>query len=77
MSARSRSRPLKIELPRAIQFALLSLELQGQGGFPMSVPITGHTVGWVEQEIQAWLTGKLAERRPSPAVAVRNTRWPG
>jgi prophage regulatory protein len=49
-------------------------ELQGQGLFPMSVPITGHTVGWVEQEVQAWLTGRLAERRPSPTVAIRHTR---
>jgi prophage regulatory protein len=51
-------------------------ELQAQGRFPMSVRITTHSVGWVEHEVQAWLTGRLAERKPSPAVALRYTRAP-
>ena len=51
-------------------------ELQAQGRFPMSVRITTHSVGWVEQEVQAWLTGRLAERKTSPAVALRYTRAP-
>jgi len=41
-------------------------ELQAQGRFPMSVRITEHLVGWVEEEVQAWLTGRLAERKPCP-----------
>jgi prophage regulatory protein len=51
-------------------------ELQGQGRFPMSVRITAHSVGWVEQEVQEWLTGRLAERKPFPAAALRFTRSP-
>jgi len=51
-------------------------ELQAQGRFPMSVRITEHAVGWVEQEVQAWLTARLAERKPAPAVALRYVRAP-
>jgi prophage regulatory protein len=51
-------------------------ELQAQGRFPMSVRITAHSVGWVEQEVQAWLAGRLAERRPLPAAALRFTGSP-
>jgi prophage regulatory protein len=49
-------------------------ELQAQGRFPRSVRITEHTVGWVEQEVQAWLTGRLAERKSVPTVALRYIR---
>jgi prophage regulatory protein len=51
-------------------------ELQAQGRFPMSVRITAHSVGWVEQEVQAWLSARLAERKPLPAAAVRFTQSP-
>lgn len=51
-------------------------ELQAQGRFPMSVRITTHSVGWVEQEVQAWLTGRLAARKPQPAAGRRYTRVP-
>lgn len=37
-------------------------ELQAAGQFPMRVQITAHTVGWVEHEVQAWLTGRVATR---------------
>jgi len=51
-------------------------ELQAQGRFPMSVRITTHSVGWVEHEVQAWLNGRLAERKPAPALALRRIRAP-
>jgi len=51
-------------------------ELQAQGRLPMSVRITTHSVGWVEQEVQAWLTGRLAERKHLPAAALRFARSP-
>lgn len=35
-------------------------ELQSQGGFPMRVQITEHSVGWVEGEVQAWLAQRIA-----------------
>ena len=37
-------------------------ELQASGEFPMRVQITPRSVGWVEAEIQAWLTERLAAR---------------
>jgi prophage regulatory protein len=51
-------------------------ELQAEGRFPMSVQITTHSVGWVEHEVQAWLAGRLAERKPAPAEALRYIRTP-
>jgi prophage regulatory protein len=38
-------------------------ELQSEGGFPMRVQITDHSVGWVEEEVQAWLADRIASRR--------------
>jgi prophage regulatory protein len=34
-------------------------ELQSQGSFPMRVKITGHSVGWVERDVQAWLEWRV------------------
>jgi prophage regulatory protein len=35
-------------------------ELQSEGSFPMRVQITGHSVGWIESEVQAWLARRVA-----------------
>jgi prophage regulatory protein len=43
-------------------------ELQAAGHFPMRVQITTHSVGWVEEELQAWLARRVAAR---PALPVR------
>ena len=69
----SRSTPIRIlRLAQVIDMTGLGktkiYELQAQGRFPMSVRITAHSVGWVEQEVQAWLTGRLAERKPQPSL---------
>lgn len=77
----SRSAPIRIlRLAQVIDMTGLGktkiYELQGQARFPMSVRITAHSVGWVEQEVQEWLTGRLAERKPFPAAALRFTRSP-
>lgn len=77
----SRSAPIRIlRLAQVIDMTGLGktkiYELQAQGRFPMSVRITAHSVGWVEQEVQGWLTGRLAERKPFPAAALRVTRSP-
>ena len=37
-------------------------ELQSEGAFPMRVRITEHTVGWVEDEVQAWLASRVETR---------------
>jgi prophage regulatory protein len=35
-------------------------ELQSHGAFPMRVKITDYCVGWVEQDVQAWLKHRVA-----------------
>lgn len=39
-------------------------ELQSEGQFPMRVKITAHAVGWIEREVQAWLSGRIAKNSP-------------
>ena len=41
-------------------------ELQAAGHFPMRVQITAHSVGWVEEEVQAWLAQRVAVRSGLP-----------
>jgi prophage regulatory protein len=76
-----RSAPIRIlRLAQVINITGLGktkiYELQAQGRFPLSVRITAHSVGWVEEEVQAWLTGRLAERKSFHAAALRFTRSP-
>jgi len=35
-------------------------ELQKDGAFPMRIQITPHSVGWVEEEVNAWIAGRVA-----------------
>ena len=35
-----------------------------RGTFPAPVPIGGRAVGWIEAEVHAWLTARIAQRRP-------------
>ena len=37
-------------------------DLQSEGRFPMRVQITEHSVGWIEDEVQAWLGKRVATR---------------
>jgi prophage regulatory protein len=39
-------------------------ELQSEGQFPMRIKITAHAVGWIEHEVQVWLTRRVAKNRP-------------
>jgi prophage regulatory protein len=39
-------------------------ELQSEGQFPMRVKITARAVGWIEHEVQAWLSGRVAKNNP-------------
>ena len=34
-----------------------------QGTFPKQVSLGGRTVGWVESEIEAWLSNRITESR--------------
>ena|ERR1700722_2347513 len=58
------NRPIRmLRLPQVIDATGLGktkiYELQGQGDFPMRVKITAHSVAWVEEEVQAWLAGRI------------------
>jgi len=41
-------------------------EFQKDGAFPMRIQITSHSVGWIEEEINAWITGRVASSEPLP-----------
>ena len=32
------------------------------GSFPKSVSITGHAVGWIDTEVEDWISSRIAER---------------
>jgi prophage regulatory protein len=40
-----------------------------QGTFPRPVSLGGRAVGWVEEEIQSWLSERIAESRKAAARA--------
>ena len=44
-----------------------------RGTFPASVSLGGRAVGWIEAEVQAWLTARIAQRR---LIAPRPERRP-
>lgn len=67
----SRTAPIRIlRLAQVIEVTGLGktkiYELQASGQFPMRVQITTHSVGWVEEEVQAWLTRRIAIRPALP-----------
>ena len=33
----------------------------------MRIKITAHAVAWIEQEVETWIAGKVAESRALPA----------
>ena len=39
-------------------------ELQKEGAFPMRIQITSNSVGWVEEEVNAWIAEKVAASKP-------------
>jgi prophage regulatory protein len=41
-------------------------ELQKDGLFPMRIKITAHAVAWIEEEVETWIAGKVAESRALP-----------
>ena len=46
-----------------------------RGTFPAPVSLGGRAVGWIEAEVQAWLTARIAQRRqiaPRPAAAAED-----
>ena len=68
-----RDRPIRmLRLAQVIDMTGLGktkiYELQAGGSFPMRVKITAHSVGWIEDEVQAWLARRV---QASARVAVR------
>jgi len=43
-------------------------ELQAQGDFPMRIRLTGHSVAWIEEEVQAWLDRRVESNTPLPIL---------
>ena len=50
-------------------------ELQAVGQFPLRVQITARTVGWVEQEVQSWLSGRVADRPALPGRPIAHRHF--
>lgn len=50
-------------------------ELQAVGQFPMRVQITARTVGWVEEEVQAWLSRRVAARPALPGRPIAHRHF--
>lgn len=42
-------------------------ELMAENEFPKKVPLHGRAVGWVESEVQAWISKRIAEARGGAA----------
>jgi prophage regulatory protein len=64
-----RTRPIRLlRLPQVIQQTGLKktklYELQKEGAFPMRIQITSHSVGWIEEEVNAWIAGRVAASEP-------------
>lgn len=48
--------------------------LERQGRFPKRVPVEGHTIGWLETELLAWIMERKAERASRTAGAAQTAR---
>jgi predicted DNA-binding transcriptional regulator AlpA len=38
--------------------------LQKKGAFPMRIQITANSVGWIEEEVNVWIAGRVAASKP-------------
>jgi predicted DNA-binding transcriptional regulator AlpA len=71
MDARSNTRPIQIlRLPEVCKTTGLGrsmvYQLEAEQRFPARVRISERAVGWVEEEVQGWLTERIQRsRRPS------------
>ena len=74
-----RDRPIRmLRLAQVIDMTGLGktkiYELQAEGSFPMRVKITAHSVGWIEDEVQAWLTRRVQISARFPASSCHGFR---
>jgi prophage regulatory protein len=62
--------PLRIlRLPEVVERVGLKrasiYQHMGQGSFPKSISLGPRAIGWIESEIEAWLTAKIKKRKNS------------
>ena len=43
------------------------------GGFPAAIRLGGRSVGWIAEEIEAWIASRIAESRPAGAAPESRT----
>src|SRR5580692_8708577 len=65
----ARTRPIRLlRLPQVMQQTGLRkttlYELQKEGSFPMRIQVTWNSVGWIEEEVNAWIAGRVAASKP-------------
>ena len=65
----ARMRPIRLlRLPQVMQQTGLRkttlYELQKEGSFPMRIQVTSNSVGWIEEEVNAWIAGRVAASKP-------------
>jgi prophage regulatory protein len=57
-----------LRLPQVMQQTGLKktklYELQKRGSFPMRIQITSNSVGWIEEEVNVWIAGRVAASKP-------------
>ena len=57
-----------LRLPQVMQQTGLKktklYEFQKEGAFPMRIQITSHSVDWIEEEVNAWIAGRVAVSEP-------------
>jgi|SRR5580692_3302536 prophage regulatory protein len=63
------AKPMRLlRLPQVMQQTGLKktklYALQKEGSFPMRTQITPNSVGWVEEEVNAWIAGRVAASKP-------------
>lgn len=68
-----RQSPIRLlRLPQVMEMTGLRktkiYELHAEGAFPQRVKITGHSVGWVEAEVQAWLVRRVENSTRGSAI---------
>ena len=64
-----RTRSIRLlRLPQVMQQTGLKktklYELQKNGDFPMRIQVTSNSVGWIEEEVNAWIAARVAASEP-------------
>ena len=56
--------------PRGIRFSRVHISrLEKEGKFPKHLNLAPQSIGWLEEEVDAWIAARAAERSEKPAQA--------